>query len=819
MQRRQFYSKTKIDRKIVVYNEYDEHKNRSKKGERMRTHVRKIGLYLLLLLITEELIIRQQTQSIAPAIALAPLAYEAILISAAAVSSLYSAYVISQLSEDLLAQHSFALPSVAKEIRDHLPKTSSTAAHTHYHDADITNAIVNQITDTFQFLSNDSGPISKAHEEEIINVIKTTIIPTTVDRICSIATPACHKDSVSYPNPSSAIHITHCPNTMRIDIPHINTYASIRVMPHEELSPVKQALIAESQEWAMKTAVHQYFMEHDPYYVQDFMERYNMIMGVFYDLVDTDIHKATAACFVFPHLIIEEPYNYMLQQVIDELIPLYYDTDGRLIHIHANDLSARNFIVAKFLKNGLTYDRYISLLKQFKFHEVLDHEEEIETYLWNGFYHFVTGGWLPSINWYPHDIKKRIQENAYNTNLQYLQKLCSNHDFVKADELVHRREYAAWRMLFDESYQAFKAKYCDEYGILKIYGKDPLWLKMLADDKEEFKKNIKAATQFNNALSIRLIEKNALQKAWGIAESAPSCVHNALYELIDYVGTGTRFIAKTTALLLDQMDEKDRRTLQEALYLPSGILKDFCHFNQPQPVFPQDMFEYRELLQEINMLWLEQYNAKDTQAGELARIAFAQIQALLDPTMVSESIITNAHESATSNVSLSLLQDIALLARKEIESELSHQAYELIKPALLTAAVELAHWYMHAIDSLDENDEGINTFFVPLDPPLDKNDWPKNKANPWTPPHANWTVEEARAYITFFDHVLFCEGFASMGITIDALYKLFETSKDKQEFLISTSMFQQLVISCYKTPILEWSTLKECAHTLFSYAT
>ena len=38
----------------------------------------------------------------------------------------------------------------------------------------------------------------------------------------------------------------------------------------------------------------------------------------------------------------------MLQEVVDELIPLYFDTDGRLVHIEIDIGYDRQFSIAKF---------------------------------------------------------------------------------------------------------------------------------------------------------------------------------------------------------------------------------------------------------------------------------------------------------------------------------------------------------------------------------------------------------------------------------------------------------------------------------------
>lgn len=350
-----------------------------------RNRLKKICLGLLLLFVCDELFVHR-IQTIAPAVALAPLAYDAILLGATALGSLYSAYLISQLSDDALKIHSFALPTIARELREQFPTAPSTAL---YPEQEVVQVFEQSIGHASLKAAYKEHNLSSAQEREILALVNTNIITPSIERtkyIGSIPSNVYNTHTHSARLPASPIQVTYHPNKIRIDLPHINTYATIGINHGEQLSAARRRIVADCHNYELEKALHGKLMDQDPYYAQDFIRRFNTIISVFYDLVSNDIGKRTAACLTFPYLEIEEPYNHKLQMVIDELIPLYFNTDGYLIHINSSDPVARNSIIAKLLKNCYKKRYYLQLVEQFNFHEVLAHEESTGTYLWNGLY-------------------------------------------------------------------------------------------------------------------------------------------------------------------------------------------------------------------------------------------------------------------------------------------------------------------------------------------------------------------------------------------------------------------------------------------------
>ncbi len=800
-----------------------------------RGRLKKICLGLLLLFVCNELFVHR-TQTIAPAIALAPLAYDAIVLGATALGSLYSAYLISQLSDDVLKIHSLALPTIAQELREQFPQAPATSL---YSQQEVTHVFEQSIGHASLKAAYNIHNLSSVQEREILELVNTNIITPSIERtkyIGSIPTNAYNQRIHNVHLPASPIQVTYQPNKIRIDLPHINTYVSAGISQREQLSPARRRIIEDCHNHRLEAAVHEKLMNQDPQYSQNFIRRFNTIIAVFYDLVSNDICKRAAACLTFPFLEIEEPYNYKLQMVIDELIPLYFDTDGYLIHINSSDTVARNFIIAKFLKNGHQERQYLQLLKRFNFHEVLAHEESTGTYLWNGLYHIVTGGWLPTVPWYPHNIKQLISENGYNKNVEMILTYCSNNNFAAAYKIIENRSRPMWHMLYNESYQTYKEKYCDEYGVLTAYAQDPLWVTTTYETKHEYAKDINALTQLNNALKVRHTQKTNIQTIWQISNDMPYYVHDALYNLIEYLGTGIQFIAKTTEIIILHSLE-ERHALEQALYLPNGILKDFSHFPGCTAYqFPSEIFHQPELLSKINELFYLQHVLDGTHEGLTARLELDQLQ-MLHNSVDSKANYASLHK--TIGVLTPYISKIEADTEKPpaqkppIDDEAddpeekkdSKEDKETVdttdndKPEISipsksggsSATGDVGNVYGEGNPQPPDEDDCNYNF---PEPPQNKNDWPKNKKSPWIPPAKDWSSQQALAYLQFLGHEFLRAGLAAMGIPYKDFVYALELFKEIPGFLSRNSAFQQVIRHCYKKPIACWNEIKGFVYEL-----
>ncbi|MGE0009216.1 MAG: hypothetical protein AB7F19_01630 [Candidatus Babeliales bacterium] len=595
-----------------------------------RPRLRKLALCLLILILFDEIVI-QKCKPIAPAVALAPIAYETILLSAAAATSIYSAYLLTQISDPVLRTHSQTLPTIAQELKEIFPSTPSHVPHSPDFIAQALEESVGQASYKKAYKSQ----FTKIQEQSLINTINTNIVHPAIARnkhINSIPSQQLSTTPLTPSLPSSPIQFTYQPNAIHFEVPHINTYGSIAVTEERPLSSVRQQIINNCHEHALDEFLFNERCKHIPGYLANFTEQLNEIILVFHDLVSEDIYKRTHACLIFPHISIEGPFNYTLQNVIHELIPFYFDTEGKLERLFPHNKVTHDFIIAKFLKNGINRSTYLQLLKTFNFKEVLEHEENLGSYLWNGVKHTATGAWLPSLTWYPRDIKKLISHNNFNHGLEQILTLCSKNKFVEAQNIVNSAglEVLAWQELYQQCYHAFKSKYCDSYGILIEYLSDPLWANATNEAKAELARNIMDVTTFNNALAVRSIQKKSIEKSWGIASDAPTCVHNAVYCLIDLLGTGTEFIDKVHELIA-QEDKFKRDALIEALFLPNGILKDFSHFSAIDTYhFPKDILTQPKLLKKINTLFYQQHIFAGSEQGTNAAIKLNTLQAIYD---------------------------------------------------------------------------------------------------------------------------------------------------------------------------------------------
>lgn len=309
---------------------------------------------------------------------------------------------------------------------------------------------------------------------------------------------------------------------------------------------------------------------HDITYAHDFAQRLNNIIALFHHLVGSDLAEQVHACLAFPFQKIEEPYNQTLNQIIKELIPLYYNPEGMLIAIVPEDTVARNFCIARLLKNDLDYNNYKRLLKIFKFHEVLEHEENTSTYLWNAVCDIAAGRWLPTLFEYPENIIERIQTHPANKILARIHTLCSQHNFANAYALAQEHSLPLGIAVCNDTYATYQQNYCNEYGVIKQYAHDPCFVALSEQEKQCLKQSIQRLEDYNIYLGQRFIRKEKLRTTWHIANTASTPVHTVLYQLIDCIHNQPLCVTEC-ARLIKKHSIKEQQELKETFYTFNGI--------------------------------------------------------------------------------------------------------------------------------------------------------------------------------------------------------------------------------------------------------
>ncbi|MGE0009215.1 MAG: hypothetical protein AB7F19_01625 [Candidatus Babeliales bacterium] len=401
----------------------------------------------------------------------------------------------------------------------------------------------------------------------------------------------------------------------------------------KELAYERHLLSSFCFDQTMDPIVFKYLFSNNLQYAQDFADRLNAIIKVFFNLVSADICMRTHACLIFTKLQIEEPYNGTLQKVINELIPLYFDSHGCLVHLDAQDTKTRNFCIAQLLKNGIDNDTYKKLLHIFNFNDVACYEEKTSSYISENLYHFATGGWLPSITWYPHNIKQRIAEHAHNRHIEELLTLCVDTDFIVAHSFITTHSHPVLRELFTESYKDYTQKYCNACGIIKEYEDDPYWASLSPEDQAHYSNDLEKIMALNTTLKKRSEQKRKLQENWAIDEHAPTYVHATLFELLEFLET-TSYCIGHIFEIMQKYSADEQQELQKALFLKNGILKQFALFSDSSRYsFPQQLFSEPDMLLEINKLFYLQHMHQNSYEGIIARITLDQLHAFYDPQL------------------------------------------------------------------------------------------------------------------------------------------------------------------------------------------
>ena len=173
--------------------------------------------------------------------------------------------------------------------------------------------------------------------------------------------------------------------------------------------------------------------------------------------------------------------------------------------------------------------------------------------------------------------------DAFNADMLKCIEYSSRFEFKKAEQLrdTHKSgllndiiQYYK-KVQIHGAQQKLESLY-DEHGIIRIASHDPLY--------KQYKLELEAApdTQkkiINQNLLVRYHLKNTMHEKWGIPQSAPDCVHDALYEIMGpdcSALSDISLVQERIEQIIDTAPENQRAQLIKAFYLPNGALKEYA---------------------------------------------------------------------------------------------------------------------------------------------------------------------------------------------------------------------------------------------------
>lgn len=187
----------------------------------------------------------------------------------------------------------------------------------------------------------------------------------------------------------------------------------------------------------------------------------------------------------------------------------------------------------------------------------------------------------------PSDILDRARVNSKNALYEEVIRVGEAGDLPVLNDLRYRYSYdPIIERLTREYLRRWHKIIYDSNGIARVGLQDPLYQTLMQEGKlKNILKNPSAREDFNKILFGRHNLKQALQERWGIADSAPACVHKALYRLLSSPAFKSRnsMVQELSALLNEAGSTQDLAALKNAFCLKNGEFKEIDRFIQSQP--------------------------------------------------------------------------------------------------------------------------------------------------------------------------------------------------------------------------------------------
>lgn len=187
----------------------------------------------------------------------------------------------------------------------------------------------------------------------------------------------------------------------------------------------------------------------------------------------------------------------------------------------------------------------------------------------------------------PSDILDRARVNPKNALYEEVIRVGEAGDLPVLNDLRYRYSYdSIVERLTREYLRRWHKIIYDSNGVVRVGLQDPLYQTLMQEGKlKNILKHPSSREDFNKVLLGRHQLKQALQERWGIADSAPVCVHKALYRLLSSPAFKSRnsMVQELSALLNEAGSAQDLAALKNAFCLKNGEFKEIDRSIQSQP--------------------------------------------------------------------------------------------------------------------------------------------------------------------------------------------------------------------------------------------
>jgi len=286
-------------------------------------------------------------------------------------------------------------------------------------------------------------------------------------------------------------------------------------------------------------------------------------------------------------LWIEAPLVNGLLVTIDNLDALFFHSDGTICrqalshHSQANE-AIKHWVdwVNKEVGYVIQRDQYINSQ---------DYGQlcaDCPSNIFVSFYRWLTG---PAIGRHcTQNDQMPKQAKQFNRDMVKCLEYCKCYEFRQAEQLRDTYKSGALndiiqyykKVQIQQEHQKQQTIY-DEHGIVRIAYSDPLY--------KQYKREIELAPGaqkkiVNQNFLVRYHFKNEMHEKWSIPQSAPTYVHDALYNIMgedDTALSDISLLQERIEQVIDAAPETQRAQLIKAFYLHNGILKEYAqhHIN------------------------------------------------------------------------------------------------------------------------------------------------------------------------------------------------------------------------------------------------
>jgi len=187
----------------------------------------------------------------------------------------------------------------------------------------------------------------------------------------------------------------------------------------------------------------------------------------------------------------------------------------------------------------------------------------------------------------PSDILDRARANPKNALYEEVIRVGEAGDLPTLNSLRYNYSYdPIVERLTREYLNRWNQVIYDSKGVVRVGSKDPLYQNLVKEGKlKNIVKDPSLRKDLNKILLGRHHFKQTLHQRWEIADSAPECVHQALYRILESPAFISRenMVQELRSILNEAVSTQDLNTLESAFCLKNGELKEVVRSNQLVP--------------------------------------------------------------------------------------------------------------------------------------------------------------------------------------------------------------------------------------------